>query len=75
MIRTRNILLACLVLLAFAGVASACPSCKDSIAATDSAGNPGISGAFNNSIYVMLGAFFAVLGLVATVIIKAIRGG
>jgi hypothetical protein len=75
MMRARIILIAGLLVLAFAGFASACPSCKDSIANTDSAGAPGISGAFNTSIYVMLGAFLGVLGMVAGIIIKGIRGG
>jgi hypothetical protein len=68
-----NILLACLLVLAFAALATACPNCKDTIANTESAGSPGVSSAFNTSIYVMLGAFLGVLGLVAGVIIKGIR--
>jgi hypothetical protein len=75
MLRARNILLAAVVVIAFAGIASACPLCNDSIASTDSAGSPGISDAFNTSIYVMLGSFLGVLGLVAGIIIKGIRGG
>ena len=62
------------VVLALTGIASACPSCKDSIAATDNAGTPGISQAFNSSVYIMLGAFLGVLGLVAGVIVKGIKG-
>jgi hypothetical protein len=72
--RRWNILLACLLLLALASLTSACPNCKDTIANTDSAGSPGISDSFNTSIYIMLGAFLSVLGLVAGVIIKGVRG-
>ena len=75
MIRRWIILIACLLVLALSGLATACPNCNDTIANTDSAGSAGISSAFNSSIYVMLGAFMAVLGLVGGVIIKAIRGG
>ena len=75
MIRRWNILIACLLVLALAGLATACPNCNDTIANTDSAGSSGISSAFNTSIYVMLGAFMGVLGLVGGVIVKAIRGG
>ena len=73
--RRWKILLSCLVLLALAGVATACPNCKDTIATTETAGTPGISDAFNTSIYFMLGGLVAVLGLVARVIIKGIREG
>lgn len=72
--RRFKLLLTCLLLLALAGLASACPNCKDTIANTDAAGSPGISDSFNNSIYIMLGAFVGVLGLVAGVIIKGIQG-
>ena len=72
--RRWNILLTCLLVLALAGTATACPNCKDTIANTETAGAPGVSASFNKSIYVMLGAFLAVLGLVARVIVKGIRG-
>jgi hypothetical protein len=70
----QNILLPLLLVLTLTGLAHACPSCKETIASTETASTPGISSAFNSSIYVMLGAFLGVLGLVAGVIIKGIRG-
>lgn len=72
--RKPAVLIFAICLLAFAAFAAACPNCDATIANSDSAGAPGISAAFNSSIYLMLGAFLAVLGLVTTVIIKAIRG-
>lgn len=72
--RSWNLLLGLLAVLLLTGLASACPSCKETIANTETASTAGISSAFNSSIYVMLGAFIGVLGLVAGVIIKGIRG-
>jgi len=72
--RRWNLLLALLLVLALTGLASACPTCRETIANTETASTPGISSAFNSSIYLMLGGFLAVLGLVAGVIIKGIRG-
>lgn len=65
----------------FAGSASACPMCKDTItdeskAATASGGGPreGLPGGFNVSVYSMLLGAFAVMGFVAHVIVKGVRG-
>jgi len=62
----------CVLLLC--GVALACPECKDSVAATDARNATHVAAGYNTSIYVMLGGFFAVLGLVLRVLVKAIRG-
>ena len=72
-------LVACVLLLAFAGVAEACPGCKDSVsnAAGADGGSggptPGLPSGFNYSIYVMLVGLFSVMGLVAGIVIKGIR--
>lgn len=62
----------CLVLL-LCGIALACPDCKDSVANTDARNATNVAAGYNLSIYVMLGAFFAVLGLVLRVLVKAVR--
>jgi hypothetical protein len=72
-------IVACAVLVCFAGVAEACPGCKDSV--TGAAGadggpggpTPGLPSGFNYSIYVMLGGLFSVMGLVAGIVIKGVR--
>src|SRR5687768_10428615 len=71
------------VLAAFAGAASACPMCKDSVPNKEGESTPlrdsydsggqNISGGINASVYVMLGTLFATMGLVSTVIIKGLR--
>ena len=68
-----NLILSMAVVLGLCGVAAACPNCKDQIAANDTAGGTAVAGAFNASIFLMLGAFFAVVGLVVRVIVKGIR--
>ena len=69
---------ACVLLLGLAGVAEACPGCKDSVgnsAAESGPGGltPGLPSGFNYSIYVMLAGLFSVMGLVASIIVKGIR--
>lgn len=70
--------LALCLLASYAGVAGACPGCKDSVADTAADGGPGgptpgLPSGFNYSIYVMLFGLFSVMGLVAGVVIKGIR--
>lgn len=70
------------LLLGLARAADACPGCKDSVAeagviAPD--GGPGgptpaLPSGFNYSIYVMLGGLFSVLGMVAGIVVKGVRG-
>ena len=74
-------LLALVVMAAFAGVADACPGCKDSVTDTATAVDggpggpmPGLPSGFNYSIYVMLVGLFSVMGLVAGIVVKGIRG-
>jgi hypothetical protein len=71
-------IVACVLLLGLAGVADACPGCKDSVAESSVDGGPGgptpaLPSGFNSSIYVMLGGLFSVLGLVAGIIVKGVR--
>lgn len=71
--RRNTLLLTFAILLCLAGMAMACPNCSDTVASADAAGSPGISAAFNSSIYIMLGGFIGVLGMVTFVMVKAIR--
>ena len=64
----------------FAGPASACPMCKDTITDTSKADHStaegpkeGLPGGFNVSVYLMLCGFIFVLGLILWTIIKGIR--
>lgn len=73
-------IVACALLLALAGVAEACPGCKDSVSSSAAAAGggpggptPGLPSGFNYSIYVMLAGLFSVMGLVAGIVIKGIR--
>jgi hypothetical protein len=76
-------LLALFVVLAFTGVASACPMCKESISDTPAAAGPGgpngmgggtgLPTGFNYSVYILLGGFLGTLGLVTGVIIRTVR--
>ena len=70
--RWTSLLTLCLVLL-FCGIALACPECKDSVANTDARNATNVAAGYNLSIYVMLGAFLTVLGMVLRVLVKAIR--
>jgi hypothetical protein len=57
-------LLTVVLVLTLVGLASACPMCKDSIPNSDAQEMGSLPGGFNSSVYLMLGGFFAVLGLV-----------
>lgn len=81
MTRYRSLLGAVISVGLFAGAASACPMCKDTItdeskAATAGADGPkeGLPGGFNVSVVSMLLGAFAVMGFVAHVIVKGVRG-
>ena len=56
-----------------AGLASACPNCRDSIPNSDAPQATGLPGGFNHSIYFMLGGLFAVGGFVVRMIVKESR--
>ena len=63
-----------LALLLTAVPALACPMCKDSVPASDAQAAGGLPSGFNNSIYLMLGGLFCVIGFVAFTIVKSVRG-
>ena len=72
------LLVALVLMAALAGVAEACPGCKESVGDTSAGGGPGgptpgLPSGFNYSIYVRLAGLFSVLGLVTDVIVKGIR--
>jgi hypothetical protein len=79
--RWTQVAVALVVVLVLAGVASACPMCKDSISDTAAVpvngmgGGPqsGLPSGFNVSVYLMLFSAFGVMGLVAHVIVKGVR--
>ena len=68
-----KVILSVAMVLGMCGIAAACPNCKDQIGGNDTVGGTAVAGAFNTSIFLMLGAFFAVVGLVVRVIVKGIR--
>ena len=70
--RCTAILIPVLPLL-FTAAALACPFCKDSIPSSDAQSSSSVPGGFNNSIYLMLGGFFLVLGFVTMTLFKAAR--
>ena len=61
------------VLLTAAPAAMACPMCKDSVPSSDAQAAGGLPSGFNNSIYLMLGAFFCVLGFLTFTIVRTVR--
>ncbi len=71
----RTTFLTVLLMTAFAGVANACPMCKDTIANTSGPGgpSPGLSAGFNLSIYTMFFGFFSMLALIIGVVCKGVR--
>jgi len=79
--RWTRVAVATLFVLVFAGLASACPMCKDSISDTAAVpvggmgGGPqaGLPSGFNVSVYMMLFSAFGVMGFVAHVIVKGVR--
>jgi hypothetical protein len=56
-----------------AGLAPACPNCKDSIPNSDAQQASNLPRGFNASIFFMLGGFFAVTGFVVRLIVKETR--
>lgn len=68
-----NWILMLAILLLPAGLAIACPMCKDSIPNTDAQSAGTVPGGFNASVYYMLGGLFATIALVIGVITKGVR--
>jgi putative membrane protein len=69
----RHTLIATVVFLANATVALACPLCKDSVPTSDAQSAGGLPGGFNNSIYLLLGSLFCVIGLMSWTLVKGAR--
>jgi hypothetical protein len=61
-----------LMLLTAAG-AFGCPLCKDSIPAGDTQSYASVPSGFNNTIYLMLGSLFCMIGFVAFTVVKGAR--
>lgn len=74
MIRRWSIIVSFILILALYSAAMACPMCKDSLANGDSTGAGKLPNGFNTSIILMLTGFLSVVGLVAGIIWKGIRG-
>jgi hypothetical protein len=56
-----------------AGLAVACPMCKESVPNSDAPQASGLPGGFNFSVYYMLIGLFLTMGLIAGVVVKGIR--
>jgi hypothetical protein len=56
-----------------AGLAHACPNCKDSIPSSDAEQASNLPAGFNRSIYFMLGGILFVGGFVVRMLVKEIR--
>lgn len=72
--RRCTALLVIALTLIFSAAAMACPLCKDSVPNNDGQSAAMVPGALNNSVYMMLVGFFAVLGMVSWTLIKGARG-
>ncbi|CAN5381642.1 hypothetical protein BH10PLA1_BH10PLA1_07100 [soil metagenome] len=68
----RTLILTVLLMTAFAGVAHACPMCKDSIPNSDVSGAVSVPSGFNMSVYCMLGGFLSLLALISGMIYKGV---
>jgi hypothetical protein len=66
-------LLVTVLTLGLQAAALACPFCKDSIPTSDAQATGGVPSGFNNSIYLMLGGMFCVLGMIAFTLVKGAR--
>jgi heme/copper-type cytochrome/quinol oxidase subunit 2 len=60
-------------LIALNTAAFACPFCKDSVPSSDAQSAGSLPNGMNNSVYLMLTAFFVVLGMIMGVVIKGVR--
>jgi hypothetical protein len=69
----KRLLTPIFLFLLTAAPALACPLCNDSVPSSDAQAAGGLPSGFNNSIYLMLGGFFCVLGFVTFTIVKGTR--
>ena len=70
---TKRCILPLLLVALLATAAHACPNCKDSIPTSNAENPAGVADGINTSIYLMLGAFLAVLGFILNMVVKAAR--
>lgn len=66
-------ILTIMLMLAYTGIAAACPMCKDSIPNSDAQDAAGLPSGFNFSIYYMLVSLFAVMGGFGYFVFRTIR--
>jgi hypothetical protein len=66
-------IIALALLLLPAGLALACPMCKESIPNSDAQEAASLPGGFNMSVYYMLIGLFVAIGLVSGVITRGVR--
>ena len=69
----KHYVLPLLIVAAMAAAAHACPNCKDSIPTSNAENPAGVADGINTSIYLMLGAFLAVLGFILNMVVKAAK--
>ena len=62
-----------LIVAVLAAAVHACPNCKDSIPTSNAENPAGVADGINTSIYLMLGAFLAVLGFILNMVVKAAK--
>ncbi len=62
-----------LAIAAMNTAAMACPFCKDSVPGSDAQAAGSLPSGMNSSVYLMLTAFFVVLGMIMGVVIKGVR--
>jgi hypothetical protein len=67
--RALPLILVCLL----PALAIACPLCKDAIPSSDAQAPGGVPSGFNTTIYVMLGTFFCMIGMVTFTLIRGAR--
>jgi heme/copper-type cytochrome/quinol oxidase subunit 2 len=65
----------CLALVLGPAMALSCPNCTGTVANSDAQAQTNVSWGFNLSVYVMLGGFFLVTGLVVGGVVKAAQSG
>ena len=63
------LLLTLVLCVALAGLAHACPMCKDSTGTSEA----NVTRGFGHSVYIMLGGFFGTLGIITWNLVRGIR--
>lgn len=71
--RIAPFVFAVLIVLGWGVLAQACPMCKDSIPNSDAQHQGGVPVGINQSVYLMLGVFFTMVGSLSWLIVKTVR--